>query len=620
MMFISPPPASADRRPQEKTRRRIKAAGAWMVLALCLSAGPSPAADGEMEPAPNSQPRLSCRFSGEPINLACLHRNGAVSVKGVRVLSAKGVEFPADLQVFELDLAKVPGSRGFAITRRGGYVENEGSTFELFQGDTRFQPARWPSEGFSHDISPGPDKNSVVLPQAVFERFAHEPDLWLGAYWGADWAFEASRVTAATPDQQKLTFEPLKQPLELRPIFPFFVFNALTAIARPGDYVFDETSRKVYAAAFNGADTFEIATEKTLLEINGAHDLKLSGLKLQKALSTALIIRNSENVTIDGCDIRHMGGRAIVVDGGRNVVITHCNITDIAETAVEMRGGDRTTLTPAGHALRDSQISGFGLDARVYRPAVKISGVGLTIENNLLQDSPHSAIIVQGNNHLISGNEIRNVVTEADDAGAIYMGRDWTERGTIIRDNWFHDIGMADAPDADLSLGRKLVSGIYLDDQESGFIIENNVFDKVSRPVFIHGGRDNKINDNVFMRCVESAIFVVRRGEGMTGGTLQQRLEAMPYDKGVWATQYPELQKLANDHPEEPLHNSEARNLTIGCPLLNRAALAIPDLWPDIGKTSRVIEAFPPAGQTTEDVLKTYGLGCHQFPALCRWK
>ncbi len=240
MMFISPPPASADRRPQKKTRRRIKAAGAWMVLALCLSAGSSPAADGETEPAPNSQPRLSCRFSGEPINLACLHRNGAVPVKGVRVLSAKGVEFPADLQVFELDLAKVPGSRGYAITRRGGYVENEGSTFELFQGDTRFQPARWPSEGFSHDIRPGPDKNSVVLPQAVFERFAHEPDLWLGAYWGADWAFEASRVTAATPDQQKLTFEPLKQPLELRPSFPFFVFNALTAIARPGDYVFDE--------------------------------------------------------------------------------------------------------------------------------------------------------------------------------------------------------------------------------------------------------------------------------------------------------------------------------------------------------------------------------------------
>ena len=58
------------------------------------------------------------------------------------------------------------------------------------------------------------------------------------------------------------------------------------------------------------------------------------------------------------------------------------------------------------------------------------------------------AIVFGGNEHLIEFNEIHDVCHESNDAGAIYGGRDWTMRGTVIRYNYFHDISGFEGADA----------------------------------------------------------------------------------------------------------------------------------------------------------------------------
>ena len=57
---------------------------------------------------------------------------------------------------------------------------------------------------------------------------------------------------------------------------------------------------------------------------------------------------------------------------------------------------------------------------------------------------------------MVEFNEIHNVVYESGDAGAYYVGRDWTQRGNILRHNFWHDI-----------VGGTGYGGmtIYLDDQ-----------------------------------------------------------------------------------------------------------------------------------------------------------
>jgi hypothetical protein len=603
-----------------------KTSGFLIAFIVLMSAVAISSAQAEDAGVVSSQ-RLACRFTAAPIDPACLNRSGTLQIEAQRVFSANGVDFPTNIKVYEISLKGLSGT-GFAITRRGAYVDYGSSTFELFQGDTRLRPARWPDAGFSRDMKLAEDKKGIVLPPELYQRFAKEPDLWIGAYWTTDWAFETSRVKAMVPSENKLMFDPLKAPQAIRANFPFYVFNALSALTHPGDYVLDDAKQTVYAAAVNDSNTFEVGIEQNLLEIDGARNLTLKGLRLDKVLGTALVIRNSENITIDGCDIRHSGGRAILVDGGKNVVISNCRIGDIAETAIEIGGGDRATLTPSGHVVKNSIIRDFDVDARGYHPGIMISGVGVLVEENTLEDSPHSAIMIKGNEHVIRRNKISNVVTEADDAGAIYAGRDWTERGNLIEGNLITNVGMPASPVASqLERPRVVVSGVYLDDQESGFRIIGNIFDRVSRPVFINGGRDNVIENNAFLRCRYSAIWMSWRRDLTNFTTLSNRLDAVPYQNELWSRKYPELARIKENSPNSPLNNEESHNTAANCAFFIFHQHDSPDIWFDkgkiatiwesIGRQSNVVSTKMPEAPTKQ-LLDSLGMSCQQYPVLCQ--
>ena len=128
-------------------------------------------------------------------------------------------------------------------------------------------------------------------------------------------------------------------------------------------------------------------------------------------------------------------------------------------------------------------------------------------------------------------NEIHNVCTETSDAGAIYMGQDWTMRGNIIRYNYLHDINLGGG--ATDTAG---VTGIYLDDFFSGTIVYGNILDNVDRGVLVGGGRDNTIQNNIFFGCTNMAIDVDQRGLSWdaslisnTNSYLWTKLYALPF-------------------------------------------------------------------------------------------
>ena len=123
---------------------------------------------------------------------------------------------------------------------------------------------------------------------------------------------------------------------------------------------------------------------------------------------------------------------------------------------------------------------------------VSLNGVGNRATHNLIDNAPHQAIAFGGNDHRIEFNEIHSVCHESNDAGAIYAGRDWTMRGTVIRHNYLHDITGFE--------GRGCV-GVYLDDMFCGTEISGNLFVRVTRAAFIGGGRDCTIANNVFVDC-----------------------------------------------------------------------------------------------------------------------
>jgi hypothetical protein len=152
-------------------------------------------------------------------------------------------------------------------------------------------------------------------------------------------------------------------------------------------------------------------------------------------------------------------------------------------------------------------------------------------------------------------NEIHHVCEEANDAGAIYCGKDWTCRGNLIRHNHLHDI---------TGFEGKGCVGVYLDDHFSSARIEGNLFRRVTRAAFIGGGRDNAIVNNVFVDCTP-AVYVDARGLGWAAfqrETLMKRLADVPWQEEPWKSRYPELAGLDTDPAQmTPAGNVIERNI-----------------------------------------------------------
>ena len=192
-------------------------------------------------------------------------------------------------------------------------------------------------------------------------------------------------------------------------------------------------------------------------------------------------------------------------------------------------------------------------------PAVEMfGGVGSTVSNNLIHDAPESAIIYGGNDHLIQYNMIHHVVQETWDAGAIYSGRDWGDRGTVIRYNIIEHLSSSQDPGVTYA-----VNGIYLDDGSSGKNIYGNIFyDIAGNGVLLGGGRDNIFNNNVFKNC-HSAFWMDFRLNSL-GASYLQWLRIFNYTQPPWSTKYPALATILNEgltEAEKPKGNVISGNI-----------------------------------------------------------
>ena len=226
-----------------------------------------------------------------------------------------------------------------------------------------------------------------------------------------------------------------------------------------------------------------------------------------------------------------------------------------------MTGGDRAALAPARHNAENNHVYDYARRARTYNSAISVSGVGNRIAHHLIHAGPHMAGAAAGNDHVVEYNDIHNTVEESGDAGAYYVGRDWTARGNVLRYNYWHEI-----------LGATGYGGmtIYLDDQQSGHTIHGNPFENCMQAVFIGGGNDNIVSNNAFIGCWNAA-HLDNRGMGWQkkatddpNGELRSRLRAMPYTNELWSTRYPALVNLLQDDPGTPKRNVFVRNLSAG--------------------------------------------------------
>jgi hypothetical protein len=170
-------------------------------------------------------------------------------------------------------------------------------------------------------------------------------------------------------------------------------------------------------------------------------------------------------------------------------------------------------------------VSGVHLD---WRPAAMSAAPGNTVAHNLIHHMPRLGIFAfthQGGN-TIDFNHIHHVCLESDDAGGIHLNsaQDFGTAVTYLRHNLIHDVE-GPRPEYDGTLKRAFGFGIYLDGATSNCVIANNlVYRTSSATVFLNGGLNNVVENNVLLYDAKQQLWVNNYLGKMSGTAVRRNV------------------------------------------------------------------------------------------------
>jgi len=436
---------------------------------------------------------------------------------------------------------------------------------ELFFNHRPMTLARWPNAGEFAKIAGYPATSDHLdehggnvgqLPGGFHyagdrpQRWQDVSELWVHGYWSYDWANSYEQVASLDIAQRLVKTTTPHGLYGFRKSQRFYFLNVLEELDQPGEWFLDRKTGVLYfwPPESGALETVLSLLDQPLLKLKDVSHVTFRGLILEATRGNAVEIRGGVSNRIAGCLIRNAGNTGVVIEGGTGHAVVSCDVSDTGDGGVSLTGGDRQTLTPGGHFVENCHFQRLGRWSKCYVPAVAMTGVGLRASHNLIQEHPHCAILYWGNDHLMEFNEIHHIALETGDVGAIYTGRDYTFRGNQIRHNFIHHTG-------GVGMGSM---GVYMDDCVSGTEVFGNIFYKVHWAMFIGGGRDHRVANNLFVDC-DPAVRADGRGldqspvwHNMVDHTMRQRLAEVPL--ALYRQRYPAMKSLDRYYgpPEGP--------------------------------------------------------------------
>ncbi|GGD72518.1 right-handed parallel beta-helix repeat-containing protein [Paenibacillus nasutitermitis] len=559
----------------------------------------------EQDSGTAAAPIVYCAEDGEEVRIS-----GGIDLPVDRFTPVKDDSVRARLQervrdrVVQIDLSAL------GITEFGGIVKsgfgisanaNHVSPPELFYDGKAMTLARYPSEGYvkvEEVVDPGGNPRDVegdrdkvageMRKDATFaytdDRPSHwlnDGDIWMYGYWYWDWADGNLRIASINAAEGQVTTDGASY-YSIREGQRYYYYNVLEELDEPGEWYLDRMNGMLYFYPPGPLEAGSIQLSllgDPLALLNGASHIVFRNLTFEVSRGSGVQIIDGTDNLVAGCTLRRLAGFGVLIGaesdapasaatgeredpfvraGMRNGVVG-CDIYDTGIGGIILAGGERKTLNAAGNYARNNDISQYSRLKLTYSAAVQFNGVGNIAANNYIHDAPHVGVLIYGNDHITEYNHIYNVLTETGDAGAVYIGRDWTEQGNIVRYNYIHRIH---------NNVSKLHIGIYLDDMASGVEMYGNVLHDIDLAVMIGGGRSNVLRDNLILNCNRSLQLDARSKPGewaeqhaKEGQVMHRRLLAMPVQSEPWRSKYPALLTLWEDTPSYAKYNVVEHNV-----------------------------------------------------------
>ena len=522
-------------------------------------------------------------------------------------------------KILQIDL-KRSGIKDFGtLTPRGFARPYQPAPMELFCNKAAMHLARYPNDTLiplGKVLDPGsiPRNGDFSHRGGKFQfsidepdRWAAAKDIWISGFFCYGYADDAVQIAdldlknriISTRQETLYGFESGKN------FQRWFAYNLLEEIDSPGEYYIDRTSGILY---FYGPEeelkTIEVSMlEEPLVQLKNTSFIHFNGINFECSRGMGVYIEKGKENRIDSCVFRNLGIVGVCVgkgiepfaelthegdgqpasgklgslmnymykhttfdrEAGTGHIISNCEIYNTGSGGISLGGGVRLTLKKGNNQVANCSIHDFNRLDRSYKAGINIDGVGNVIRNCEIFNCPGSAILLHGNDHLIEYNSIHHAVTDGDDMGAIYYGRDPSEFGNKVQYNFFHHIGN----------DHGLIVSVYHDDGACGMEVTGNIFYLAGkRSVLIGGGSDNAYRNNIFIESpmafhLDNRLMGWAKANVDKDGIFQKRLEAVNYKQAPYATAYPKLKNYFEDSPALPKRNFIENNVFVNIKLIH---------------------------------------------------
>ena len=306
----------------------------------------------------------------------------------------------------------------------------------LYDGNKLQRLAQYPNSGYAAYQKAADDEGNVTglaIPKGREEAWANESSMYYG-YWRNGYTYGIAKVISTENGVMKISGNPAGG----------LIMNALCELDAPGEYYIDTAEKKLYYYPESSLDNVYLATgaRKNVISLNGAENMKFENIDIFCATGDGFNLSNCNNITIYSSEIKGIGsgrkngapyGHGIYAENTSNLLVTDCEVAETAENGISVSGGEQVTLTSSYNVIANTSVHDFAKLRKAGSTGIQLGGVGATVSHCEVYNAPHQAITFSGNDHIIKNNRIYNVLKETSDAGAIYCGRSWIGRGSVIK-------------------------------------------------------------------------------------------------------------------------------------------------------------------------------------------
>lgn len=290
--------------------------------------------------------------------------------------------------------------------------------------------------------------------------------------------------------------------------------NVKYELYTPGFSYVDRKTRTYYfipTTPLKGTDVLTLnAGSVPLMLMSNCKDMIVDNIIFDQNRTDAVVWHNCLNSVMLKCTITNILGNGIKFIDCAKTRLTNSTLKNIGMSAVTINArpmlGGQNLITSTYHEDQYScndqkiEIDNVIMHNIAYHDysiwAIVLDGIGNSISECTLSVFPYGGIYVTGSAHLIEKNDISKGVQWTYDMGMIYAysGKDILAKGTIIRNNYLHDMQSLFAGNSAYAL--------YIDDGSSGYLIEGNYIENIKNAaVYIHGGHSIDFMRNYMVNC-----------------------------------------------------------------------------------------------------------------------